>query len=101
MQVQALHFVRDILQTVLRAVLVTFISAPIAALAVAGITEAVAAIVTHHFPGSSDTHILAIVLALVFGYAVALTYAVVECVRGAIYVGERLERDILGSRPRQ
>lgn len=94
MQIKAVQVIEHTLRTVLRALQVIFLSAPIAGLAAGGLTEGVSAFLTHSFPGSILTHTLAIVFALVTGYAVALTYAVIESVRGAIRISEMLERDV-------
>lgn len=97
-QADALHFLQDLLRTSLRALLGVFISAPLAALAAAGATEVVAGVVDHHFFGSMVAHAYALFFALITGYAVALTYGVVECIRGAIaisrWVGRKVEQEV-------
>lgn len=94
MEIKALQVIEHTLRTVLRAVRSIFLSAPIAAVVAGGLTEGGSALLSHQFPGSFLTHALAILIAIVTGYAVALTYAVVESVRGAVRIGELLERDV-------
>jgi|GEM_PF-3458768 len=94
-QNQSVRFIEDTLRTVLRAVLAVFLSAPIAGLITAGVVEAIGSLSTHLFPAPTPIHLLALVFALVVGYAVALTYAVVESVIGATRIAKMLERDVL------
>lgn len=47
-------------------------------------TEAVGAALTHEFPPSGATHLAAAAIAITFGYAVAVTVAIGEILRGII-----------------
>lgn len=88
------EIVHNVLRTLLRAVLAIFLSVPIAGVLAAGIVEGVGAVVTHQFPATPLTHILAAAFALVVAYASALTLVVLEATRGGMYLARLLEGDI-------
>jgi hypothetical protein len=94
MQSNAAQVVQHVLRTVLRAVLAIFLSVPIAGVLAAGAVEGVGAVVSHQFPATPMTHILAAAFGVVVAYASALTLAVLEATRGGIYIARLLERDI-------
>ncbi len=93
-ETQAFHFLHDILHTAWRALMAVFIAAPLAALLAAGITEITAAIITHRFFGSVAANAYALGIALVVGYAVALTSLVIECLRGATAVAKWIRNEL-------
>jgi hypothetical protein len=97
MQLQGVQLVEHTLRTILRAVLAIFLSAPAAGLVAGAITEGVSFALTGQFPGTMLTHVLAALFTIVVGYAAALTYAVVESVRGAIRIAQFLESDAFKS----
>lgn len=90
----ASEVVRNVLRTVLRAVMAIFLSVPIAGVLAAGVVEGIGAVVTHQFPGSALTHIMAAAFGLVVAYASALTLAVLEATRGGMYLARLLEQDL-------
>ena len=95
MELQLAHTFRSIMQMVFRTVLAIFLSGPTAGLFAAAATEGVSFALTRQFPGQIATHLLAVGFFLVVGYSVALTYAVVESVRGALRLSQLLEHELL------
>jgi hypothetical protein len=93
MQNQVVHLLHTVLTTLLRAVRAIFLSIPLAGILAAGAVEGISAAVTHQFPGSLVTHVLAAAFGIVVAYASALTLAVIEATRGGIYLARMLERD--------
>jgi hypothetical protein len=91
-QAQGIRFVENVLHTVWRAVLSILLSAPLSGLIAGAAVEVVGSVATHQFPGPITLHLLAIMFAIVTGYAVALTYAVIEVTRGAVYIGRSIEQ---------
>jgi hypothetical protein len=89
---QGILFIEHTLRATMRAVRAVFLSLPIAGLIAAIVVEVSALLTTHHTP-TLVTHILAFGFAIIVGYAVALTYAVFESVKGAIRVAELMETE--------
>ena len=87
-----MHIVHNVLNTVLRAVLAIFLSVPIAGVIAAGLVEGVSALVTRQFPTSS-TNLLAAAFGVVVAYASAVTFAVIESVRGGLHLVKMVETD--------
>src|SRR5262249_19785193 len=92
MDLRLAHTFRSITQTVFRTVLAIFLSGPTAGLFAAIVTEGGSYALTREVP--TVTHILALGFFLVVGYSVALTYAVIESVRGAIRLSQMLENEL-------
>jgi hypothetical protein len=90
---QLTHILHNVMTTLLRAVSRIFLSFPLAGLIAAGAVEGGGYLLTHQAP-TAVTHILAVAVGLVVAYATALTFAVVECTRGGIYLARLLERDL-------
>jgi hypothetical protein len=90
---QLTHILHNVATTLLRAVSRIFLSFPLAGLIAAGAVEGGGYLLTHQAP-TAVTHILAVAVGLVTAYATALTFAVVECTRGGIYLAKLLERDV-------
>jgi hypothetical protein len=92
--VQSVHFLEHLLQSVLHAVRGSFLSLFGVGGVIAVIVESVNYFITHNFGTTPTFHIFAIALGLVAGYGVALTYAVIQLIRGAIRIVKVLEDDI-------
>ena len=87
-----MHIIHNVLNTLLRAVLAIFLSVPIAGIIAAGLVEGVSALITRQFP-TTTTHLLAAAFGIVVGYASAVTFAVIESVRGGVHLARMLESD--------
>jgi hypothetical protein len=92
MQNNLLHVLHSLLNTVLRAVLTIFLSAPIAGIVAAGVVEGISGLLTHQLP-TLTTNLLALAFAFVVGYASALTLAVRESVKGGLFLARMVEHD--------
>lgn len=93
-QVRAIHVIHDLTQAFWHGVVTIFVAAPLASLGVGAVVEVGGMLANHRFAFTPATHALALAFALVTGYAVALTLAVVEIARGARAVTSTLEREV-------
>lgn len=91
MLAKGIRFVEQIMQTVLRVFRVSVLSLSITGLVGAVMVEASAFIFSHHL--TTVTHLLAVTFGFVLGYAVALTYAIIECAIGVARVARYVEQE--------
>jgi hypothetical protein len=88
-----MNILKQTVQAVFRAVFAIFLSVPVSGAIAFLVVEGVGSAVTHQFPGSLLTHLLAVAFALAVAYASALTLAVLESARGIIAINDAIRHD--------
>lgn len=88
--------IHQALGTFIRIIAHVLLSFPLASIVSWLAIEGIGAFIVHRIPAPLPTQLLAIAFSLIFGYAIALTFAVITVISGTTKIIKFLEHEIEG-----